>query len=56
MGGIITNNLDLYNKMKLIRNIGSHKKYHHEILGRNSRLDTKAAVLDVKNFKIFGRK
>ena len=24
-GGIITNNLDLYNKMKLIRNIGSQK-------------------------------
>ena len=48
-GGIITSNETLYNKMKLIRNIGSNKKYHHEILGRNSRLDTlQAAVLDVK--------
>jgi dTDP-4-amino-4,6-dideoxygalactose transaminase len=48
-GGVITNNENLYNKMKLIRNIGSNKKYHHEILGRNSRMDTiQAAVLDVK--------
>jgi dTDP-4-amino-4,6-dideoxygalactose transaminase len=48
-GGIITSNDMLYNKMKLIRNIGSKKKYHHEILGRNSRMDTiQAAVLDVK--------
>ena len=48
-GGIITNNELLYNKMKLIRNIGSNKKYYHEIIGRNSRLDTiQAAVLDVK--------
>ena len=48
-GGVITNNEKLYNKMKLIRNIGSIKKYHHEILGRNSRMDTiQAAVLDVK--------
>lgn len=48
-GGIITSNDKLYNKMKLIRNIGSKKKYHHEILGRNSRMDTiQAAVLDVK--------
>ena len=48
-GGIITSNDDLYNKMKLLRNIGSKKKYHHEILGRNSRMDTiQAAVLDIK--------
>ena len=48
-GGVITNNENLYNKIKLIRNIGSNKKYHHEILGRNSRMDTiQAAVLDVK--------
>jgi len=48
-GGLITNTEKLYNKMRLLRNIGSKKKYHHEILGRNSRMDTiQAAVLDVK--------
>jgi len=48
-GGIITNNNKLYERMLLIRNLGSKIKYHHEILGRNSRLDSiQAAVLDVK--------
>lgn len=48
-GGIITNDDQLYERMLLIKNLGSKIKYHHEIIGRNSRLDTiQAAVLDVK--------
>lgn len=48
-GGIATNN-DMYNeKIRKIINIGSKIKYHHEIIGRNSRLDTiQAAFLNVK--------
>jgi dTDP-4-amino-4,6-dideoxygalactose transaminase len=39
-GAICTNNPDYYNKIKLFRNLGSIKKYEHEIKGTNSRLDT----------------
>jgi dTDP-4-amino-4,6-dideoxygalactose transaminase len=48
-GGIGTNN-DLYNeKIRKIINIGSKIKYHHEMIGRNSRLDTlQASFLNVK--------
>jgi dTDP-4-amino-4,6-dideoxygalactose transaminase len=48
-GGIGTNN-DLYNeKIRKMINIGSKIKYNHEILGRNSRLDTiQASFLNVK--------
>lgn len=48
-GAIITNNQDLYEKMKIIRNYGSGKKYHNEIKGVNSRLDElQASLLNVK--------
>lgn len=48
-GAIVTNNEKLNNKIRKIKNIGSIIKYHHEILGRNSRLDSiQAAVLNVK--------
>jgi dTDP-4-amino-4,6-dideoxygalactose transaminase len=48
-GAICTNNAHLYNRIKLLHNLGSDKKYYHEIMGRNSRLDTiQAAVLRVK--------
>jgi len=49
-GGIVTtNNQVLAEKLKSYRNYGSAKKYYHEVLGENSRLDTiQAAVLNVK--------
>jgi dTDP-4-amino-4,6-dideoxygalactose transaminase len=48
-GGIATNDSKLNDKIKKIRNNGSVIKYKHDVLGRNSRLDTiQAAILDVK--------
>ncbi len=48
-GGIGTNN-DIYNeKIRKLANIGCKIKYHHELIGRNSRLDTiQASFLNVK--------
>jgi dTDP-4-amino-4,6-dideoxygalactose transaminase len=49
-GGIITTNDDnLADQMKVIRNQGAHPKYNHGVLGGNFRLDAiQAAVLRVK--------
>ena len=48
-GALFTNDDDLAEKISMITNHGSRKKYYHEILGINSRLDTiQAAVLDIK--------
>ncbi len=48
-GAVITDNEELANKVRLLRVHGSRKKYYHETVGYNSRLDTfQAAVLDAK--------
>lgn len=48
-GAITTNDKKLADKIILLRNWGMKVKYHHEIKGYNSRLDTvQAAVLRVK--------
>jgi dTDP-4-amino-4,6-dideoxygalactose transaminase len=49
-GGLITvEDAVLAEKLRLLRVHGSKKKYHHEILGTNSRLDAlQAAILRVK--------
>jgi dTDP-4-amino-4,6-dideoxygalactose transaminase len=48
-GCVVTNDFDIAQKVRLLRNWGSQKKYHHEIMGKNSRLDTlQAAILRVK--------
>jgi dTDP-4-amino-4,6-dideoxygalactose transaminase len=48
-GAITTNNFELFNKSKLIRNYGSNKKYYNEIIGMNSRLDeVQASILSIK--------
>jgi dTDP-4-amino-4,6-dideoxygalactose transaminase len=49
-GGVITTNHDaMAERMRMLRVHGSRKKYHHDILGTNSRLDAlQAAILRVK--------
>ncbi|MCD8484167.1 DegT/DnrJ/EryC1/StrS family aminotransferase [Candidatus Woesebacteria bacterium] len=48
-GAIVTNDPELYEQAKLLHNYGQKKKYHHEMLGKNSRLDElQAAFLRTK--------
>lgn len=49
-GGAITTNSDaLAEKMRIIASHGSAKRYYHEVVGVNSRLDTmQAAILSIK--------
>lgn len=48
-GAITTNDEELANKIRALRNYGSHVKYQHLYKGLNSRLDEiQAAVLNVK--------
>ncbi len=48
-GVLVTNDQDVADKLRLLRNYGSTRKYHHEVRGFNRRLDTlQAAVLRVK--------
>jgi UDP-2-acetamido-2-deoxy-ribo-hexuluronate aminotransferase len=48
-GAIFTAYAELADKIKMIANHGQKIKYHHEVIGVNSRLDTiQAAVLHVK--------
>ncbi|MFO0495636.1 MAG: DegT/DnrJ/EryC1/StrS family aminotransferase [Flavobacteriia bacterium] len=48
-GAICTNNDDLASKMRMIANHGQSKRYYHDVVGCNSRLDTiQAAVLRIK--------
>src|SRR5262249_50116032 len=49
-GGLLTTRTpELADKLKLLRVHGSRKKYHYEVIGTNSRVDTlQAAILRVK--------
>ncbi len=48
-GAIICNDRALASSIKMIANHGQKKKYHHDVIGVNSRLDTlQAAILLVK--------
>ena len=44
-GAIVTNDDDLADKVRLLRNYGSRIKYHNESIGRNSRLDEMQAAI-----------
>jgi dTDP-4-amino-4,6-dideoxygalactose transaminase len=48
-GAIMTNDDELANRLKMIANHGQSKRYYHDMVGCNSRLDTiQAAVLEIK--------
>ncbi len=48
-GAIFTNDQTLAHKMKMIANHGQEKRYYHDLVGCNSRLDSiQAAVLNIK--------
>ena len=49
-GVITTNNKSLYEKIRKIRNLGAEKKFRHEIIGMNSRLDSMQAL--ILNYKL----
>jgi dTDP-4-amino-4,6-dideoxygalactose transaminase len=53
-GMIFTDDIDLNQKLRLLRNHGMGKvKYNHETVGTNSRLDTLQAAVLLKKFEIF---
>ncbi len=48
-GAIFTDNDDLANEMRMIANHGQSKRYYHDKIGVNSRLDSiQAAILNIK--------
>lgn len=48
-GAVVTNDEELANTLKMLSNYGSAKKYHHQLVGYNHRLDTlQAQVLMIK--------
>jgi len=48
-GAVVTNDDDINQWLRSMRNYGSHVKYHHSVRGFNSRLDSfQAAVLRIK--------
>lgn len=52
-GAVTTNSEELANKIKILRNYGSEKKYYNDVIGHNMRLDElQAAFLFVKLQKL----
>lgn len=48
-GALTTNNADVAEKLRILRGHGAKKKYYHDMIGINSRLDSiQAAILVVK--------
>ena len=52
-GAVTTNSDDLAQKVRVLRNYGSQKKYYNEVIGHNMRLDElQASLLNVKLKKL----
>jgi dTDP-4-amino-4,6-dideoxygalactose transaminase len=48
-GALVTNQDEIFSKAKMLRNYGQSDRYHHPVLGMNSRLDEMhAAILSVR--------
>lgn len=48
-GAVVTDNLDLANRVRILRDHGQNEKYHHALLGWNARMDGfQGAILSVK--------
>ena len=48
-GAMLTNDDGLANKLRMVANHGQSKRYYHDMVGCNSRLDTiQAAILEIK--------
>lgn len=48
-GMVVTSDISLADRLRLLRNLGQQAKYHHQIKGYNHRLDTlQAAILSTK--------
>ena len=48
-GALFTSDSEIAEQLRLLANHGQTKKYHHKIVGNNSRLDTvQAAILNIK--------
>ena len=54
-GCITTNNYQIYKKIKMLKNHGQIKKYKHEIVGGNSRLDSINAFILNEKLAIFSK-
>lgn len=50
-GAITTNDVDIANAIRALRNYGSHKKYHNDVVGYNMRLDELQAAFLVEKLK-----
>ena len=58
-GIITTNNKKFYNKIRKLRNLGSEKKFIHDLVGLNSRLDSIQAIIlneKLKNLNLLNSK
>lgn len=54
-GAIVTNNKKLMDRIRIMRNVGQTKKYQHDMIGYNSRLDTiQAGILSIKLQRLHG--
>lgn len=53
-GAVVTNSDEINEKVRMLRNYGSKVKYHHELLGINSRMDEIQAAITSINLKYVG--
>ena len=54
-GAMFTDNDELANKLRMIASHGQSKRYYHDVVGCNSRLDAmQAAILDIKLTQLDG--